>query len=323
MRARLIAAIQRRASNLRSASLLIRSFLIVVAGGVATFAQFMDWPSAGPSNSQITGIIASIVATIGGLASVILDKDSSEELSLAHAAIAEAEALEAKAKIAMYRFDAVDDYETEIEQLIELYQAARVMRNIVEVAATAIAGDESKIAADFMTLAGRSLAIAAGFQLTDRWTICIYRAVSIVGQPDVVLKCVAHKRAIECTLDEARTWPVGKGVAGMSYMTGQPVIVSNMQAPELQPMIRASDESRPGDGDRYRSMAAFPIVVPGQDMPWGVATATNDRYDHFNYEDEDGLKTEEAIRLLAEFMSLAITVFDQRQRAASVPAIPQ
>lgn len=303
---RVTATANERASLTRRASLFVKGLLVTVGAFIAGVAQFATWkPGTPPEPAQIIGIAACIIILIGGFFVLLTEEDATKALAVAHEATK-------KSLIAGQQYDSYYELEEQFERLIELYQAARIMTTAVEQSTDVAVGAEAKIALDMMELAGRSLSISAGFQQNDRWTICIYQHVQ--DAQGAHLLCAAHKRAIECKIESARKWPIGSGAAGLAFTRGKEIIIPDMQAAEMRPLLNTDGQDRATDDDRYKSMVVVPITVRGRATPWGVVTATNDRVDHFNYTDEGGLKHEEPIRLLAEFMSLAISVRDAHMR---------
>lgn len=159
----------------------------------------------------------------------------------------------------------------------------------------------------FLKLTDRLLPVALGFAQADQWTICVYRAVPNHGGRDKLV-CTAHNRAIMCDIAEARVWEEGVGVAGISFANRQEVIVPNMHAAGLGSVFNIAAGARGYDAERYRSMAVVPVKVDGQQKPWGVVIATNDRFDHFTLDKDVGLQTAEAVRAVAGMVALAVAV---------------
>ncbi|WIA58260.1 GAF domain-containing protein [Sphingobium sp. WTD-1] len=312
---RVTAAASARARVIRTASRYVKGVLVTVGAFVAGVAQFATWKAGtDPDPAQIIGIAACIVVLIGGIFVMVTEEDATKALDVAQEATK-------KALVASQQYESYYELEEDFERLIELYQAARIMTTAVEKSTDVAVGGEAKIALDMMELAGRSLSIAAGFQQNDRWTICIYQYIE--NGDGGLLKCVAQRRAIECNIETARTWPTGSGAAGMAYTRGKEVIIPDMQAPEMRPILNTDGQDRPSDDDRYKSMVVMPITVRGRKNAWGVVTATNDRTEHFSYAEQSGIKPEEPIRLLTEFMSLAISLRDahMRRTANQLPAV--
>jgi len=307
-------AFKARSKRFHFASLLVKAALVSGGAALAGVAQFVSWkPDEPPTTWQIVGILATIVVFVGGLFVVFTESDASEELALSQAAVQ-------RAQEALREVEVILEIEAEGERVIELYQAASILGEMIESSTLAAVGDDTKIAFDMMQLAGRSLAIACGFAQNDRWTICIYKVVKDTATGEENLVCVGHKRALDCDITSARKWPMGEGVAGLTAYTKRKQIIPDLHAPELQNLLGAHGLSRDGDGERYKSMAAFPIIPLGTGQLWGVATATNDREGHFNHVDEAQIKYEEAIRMLAQHMGLALSVRAAHMRSMSSTA---
>lgn len=306
----IVEAIAGKARTLRVATIIQRGAFVVVAGGIATIAQFLDWKDGSPSSSQIVGIAASLVALLCGAILLFVEQDAGEHLALAYREQAKAKETERKLNDVLLRLDRQDASEREIEIMTQFFVAIDVMRNLIATSATTTGIDDDALAQSFMKRSGRQLGIAADFALTDCWTICIYRPFTDAGK--VVLKCVADNRALPCDPEHARSWPIDKGVLGMTWTSGRPTKIPNMQAPEMKALIESGTVANASDDDRYRSMVAFPVMVPGEAQPWGVVSATNDRADHFNHDDQVGLKSDEPIRMLADFLGIALSVRPDR-----------
>jgi GAF domain-containing protein len=157
-----------------------------------------------------------------------------------------------------------------------------------------------------------------GFEQADRWTICVFYGDIDQREGRRVLRCVAHARAIECDISEARTWPEGVGVGGVAYANAREVIVPDLVDEAMGTVFDLGDRKRSYDEERYRSLAAVPILVDRGEKPWGVVIATNDRPHHFNVEGT-GVRTVEAVRALAGMVALAVSVSRAAPRAAGIP----
>jgi hypothetical protein len=295
--------IGKQAGRFGRASLFVKVVFIAIFSAVAGIAQFVQFPPTGPEPWQIVGIFASMIVAIGGVFVLITEQDATKQLSLAHKALEAARDAEA-------RYEIIDDLESDIVRLIELFQSMSVMRSAIERLASAGISDENDIAAKILKASERSLAIAMDFAQSDQWTIGIYRAVPCTAEENRAwLECIAHKRAIECNPSEARRWKEGTGIMGVSYANGDEIIVPDLQADGMSAVFGTSaNEPRAYDNERYRSMVAVPIKVHGMSKPWGVVTATNDRVGHFTPNDDTGVRPDEGARALAGMVALAIAV---------------
>ncbi len=247
--------------------------------------------------------MASLIVFIGGIFVVITEQDATEQLALSQRAVEAARDAESK-------YEIIGEMQADAERLIELFQAMTVMRGAIEHLAGNPAKDEDEVITKLLKACDRSLAIAMDFAQYDQWTIGIYKAVpSETEAHRAVLKCVAHKRAIECDPTEARVWKEGTGIMGVAYSNGDEIIVPDLQADGMKAVFGTSaNEQREYDMDRYRSMVAVPVKVEGLEKPWGVVTATTDRVGHFSPNAEPGVRPDEGARTLAGMIALAIAV---------------
>jgi hypothetical protein len=124
----------------------------------------------------------------------------------------------------------------------------------------------------------------------------------------------AVSRSIDCEIDAARVWPEGVGAGGVALSRGQEVLVPDLQAPELGTLHQIGDLRREHDAMRYRSIAAVPILVAREKLPWGVVVATSDRAGHFGIDQGTGVRTAEASRALAGMVALGVAM---RRRTTS------
>jgi len=297
------AKIRDRATISFNASLFVKVAMVAIGSMIVAIAQFMIGPAdSGWSTWQVIGIATALIVGVGAIFVVITERDASDDLAAAREALT-------KAQRAEREFESYVELEEAIDQLIELYQAAGVMRGAIETVAAKGINNEILIASTILAASARSLSIAMDFGQSDRWTICIYIAEKDLESERYVLRCIAHERAIKCDLANARSWPEGTGLAGVCFSNRSEMILPNLQADGVRSIFASGvTDSRPDDAERYRSMVAVPVMVQGLDRPWGVVTATNDQVDHFSYEEAQGIKPDEGARLLAGMLAVGIAV---------------
>ncbi|MDF2621226.1 MAG: hypothetical protein K0S00_3885 [Xanthobacteraceae bacterium] len=179
------------------------------------------------------------------------------------------------------------------------------MRGAVERIVDNISVDEIKACELLLEVSDRSLAISLGLSIADHYTICIYISEKDSDGRDV-LRCVAHRRTVDCPIEEARKWPSGVGVAGAALARGVEVVVPDLTAQGIGTLY--SHLQKPADGERYRSIVAVPIILDDPRAPWGVAVGTSDVPGHFSVGDWAGLQTAEPIRALAGMAALAVKI---------------
>lgn len=288
-----------RARQFRNMSRFVKIAFVALASALVSFAQFMEWPATGPTLWQVVGIAGSIIVAAGAIFVVFTEDDAGVDLALAR------EGLE-RVRLAEQLFEEIEGRDATLERTIELYSAMLQMRAVVEhIAAAPVAADAGMRA--LMDAAGRSLSIAAGFAQSDQWTITVYHAVIDPATARAELVCVAHRRAIECDISQARRWPEGIGTAGICYSNRRELIVPDLHQNGVGTMFNTGDRARDYDAERYRSVVAIPIATDGG-APWGVVAASNDRPYHFRADEIAGVKTVEAVRALAAMAALVVAV---------------
>jgi len=293
-----------QARRVKRASRVVKSVLLIVGAALASVAQFAEFDKAGPTAWQIVGIAASVIVCIGALYSAFVEEDAAEQLVLAR------NALEV-AREQQDQYQDLDRIDAEFEKAIELYQVLFLARGVIEQGTQLPSMTELHLVKIILEACKRSLPIAMGFAQADRWTVCIYKAQQDLAG-STTLECVAHKRAIECELKNARKWSPGTGIVGGAFSNKSEVIIDDLQVPSLQGIFgTAANVAKPSDSSLYRSMAAVPVMVAGQSQPWGVVTATNDRPGHFYAEAGTGIDAAEAVRALAGMIALAVACFNQ------------
>ena len=279
-----------------AAATLIAKLLIVIGTGGVTFYQVA---TAGDPRlidlSKVAGIFATTLIFLAALFLLGVDHDATEALSAAKEAVDEAGEL-------LQALSAFDEVAEAYNSASYLYVAMLQMGNALESMAHANLSDD-EIAATLLDVAKRSLSIAMRFDYSDHTTICIYRADRQAGERDI-LRLVAHSRTLECTLEEARSWPIGVGVAGIAYANEDEVIIPDMAASDLGTVLDLG-RSKPEDEDLYRSMVAVPVLVgPAQDC-WGVVLASSDQENHFPLDDVEG-DAAEGVRALAAMLAAGL-----------------
>jgi GAF domain-containing protein len=302
----LFTAIEDRANKTKKASLVVKVGLIAIGSAFVAIAQFAQFGEDGPTGWQIAGILAAVVVAIGAVFVVLTEDDAPKEMNIAQRAVEAARQIEEE-------YSEFTESQLQLEMAINIYTAIKLMREVIE--RTVVQGTRSDDIVRLMfEVADRNIPISVGFEQADQWTICAYRALPIANGR-MELKCIAHDRAVKCSIDEARTWEEGIGVAGICYSNAVEIIVPDMQAADIGSVFNIGGRSRNYDASRYRSIIAVPISIGQQERPWGVVTATSDRPFHFSPEDAPGIKTSEGVRSLAGMIALAIAVAPTQKSA--------
>jgi hypothetical protein len=233
---------------------------------------------------------------------VLTEADTAEALEAARKALEEAHS----ARRERTEFQNSQERLTKaIRRGLQLYNSMDVMRGAIEQSLFVPNVSATRVIQTCLDAAYNSLLVAFDFKLEDTWTICVYFAEKDTDGR-VILRCAAHKRKIDCTIGEARTWREGVGFVGVSYSMGNENIIPDMYASDLGNVFNLKENSRIYDVERYRSMVAVPIIVGSVSSPWGIAVVTSDRARHFHREPSDGVSTAEPIRAIAAMAALAV-----------------
>ncbi|WP_174020684.1 hypothetical protein G6L89_010305 [Agrobacterium fabrum] len=290
-----------------SRSITFTKVAIILFGAISAVMQF--WPSdtASISRPQFLGALAAVFVAILGTYLLFAERDASSMLVDANKALSHT--VEAEQLLVSYEQNIIS-LRHQIGKFSELYVALGNARDMYEVILRSEVRDCHKLLQDLMTINKRQLAAAMEFQTSDRWTVCIYKSqASSDGSRE--LKIVAHIRAIECDMSEARVWPEGVGFSGIALSTGEEIIVGNLNEPTISQIYGAGvPGSKINDATTYMSGIACPIFVGNDKKPWGVATATNSRVDHFIDVDENGVQNGEAVRAIANMAAMIVALSD-------------
>lgn len=287
------------------ATLFVKVALITIPAAFVVIAQSLDLTRATHEVSiwTIISIVAASLVLLGGLFVLWTENDPTKTLDTAR------EALEAAREFEQEKADFEGNItwlSKEVTRGLELYNSMDVMRGAIEQSLDLGGASAAGIMQTCLVAARKSLHVAFDFQIGDMWTICIYEANRDTNAGRVLLHCVAHDRTIQCSLTEARVWQEGIGVVGVAYSRANEIILPDMFAPELGTAFDLGEKARPYDRERYRSMAAIPIIVGAGAAPWGVAIATSSRPGHFHNEPVGGVATAEPIRAIAAMAALAV-----------------
>lgn len=302
---RLIGAVQSKVSLSSLAWLLVKVIFIILASCIAAVAQFADVERFSDlSQWQIVGIAAAIAAGLGGLIVTVRERDSGSELGLAQEALDAARAVRSELTASLSDFE---DQSRHLRRVVSLYLAIRSMRSVLESSAAANRSDVDLIRT-LLQYSARSLKIALDFRLDEHWTIAVYRSEKNDTEDRRYLRCIAHTRSLECDIKSARLWPEGSVPAGVSLALKVEIAVPDTADANFSSMMELGKLAKTDDATRYRSMFAAPILVDGDDRAWGVVMATSSRPYHFDCGGQDGVRTAEAVRTLADMIALGLAV---------------
>jgi hypothetical protein len=273
--------------------------IALVLGGsiMIAFAQCATLPTAGGWPVwTVIGLIGTALALVGGLFLAFTERSASTALATAHGALEDAREAQAD-------FESVIFYIEEVKRATELYGATMLMRRALE---TFLAGSEPNfdaIPSTLLDIADHQLLVALDFQVAQHWSIGVYRVETQDGGGRV-MRCVAQLRSIKCEVSEARLWPDGRGAGWIALTNGNDVVIPDIKSPAMGTIFDGMLKS--GDIDRFRSIAAVPIILAHSDEKWGAVVATSDQEDHFALDDRPGVRPIEGAKALAGMVALAM-----------------
>jgi hypothetical protein len=293
----LVAAWANRSRNKSLITLFVRLILILGGAAVATIAQFYAPDSSGHlTEPQHVGITGGVLAALGGIWLLATEHGTEAELLLAAKAKDEARA----AKI---------DYDALDAALLRKNSAYEVGRTVADTVAAMLEGfsDAERLAASLLESAARDLSIAAGFKVSDTWTIEIYRAHT-GGDGRRRLVPVHVARSLQGSLEGGRSWDEGEGFPGVVLAQGTAFSIADMQSSEHDGMyLPHKGNRRSHDPKRYRSALGLPIRERSG-LIWGVLVGTSDTIGHFRTNSGRREQHDTPIRDFAQLVALALAL---------------
>jgi len=278
------------------------AFGSLLVGGFGAFSAASSWP---PSAIQVAILFGALLTFVGGLVGIFSEQDPTELIDIARR---EAHKAEAEAALSASRRAKLKIFHSTVNELKSLYLVYNTCRGTLETALTHDTTDEIKLIENCLQGSRHDLRVALSLEMSDYWTLCVYRAEKDVNE-DITLRCVAHLRSVDCNIENARTWAVGVGIAGITYAKNSEVREPDVFAPKAGSSYMPNDStSRPSDDDKYRSMFGVPIRVGSDTTSWGVIVATSSNSTHFGNDKFEGLPPEEAVRTLAGVAAMAVAI---------------
>jgi hypothetical protein len=296
-------AFQTRARHMHIASMSIKIGLVAIGSLVVAGVQCLGLPADGPWPAlSVIGVAASFLVFIGSVFVLLSEQDASSHLASAEAAVRAAEKAESQLLSEAEQYDA--QWQS-LERSTELYYALMAMRGALERMPLSERHDEGAVIDSLLEVSERSLLVGMGFDISQNYTICVYR--SEVAPSGTILRLIAHRRALDCDLETARTWPEGVGAAGMAFARGRELILADLSDPALGTLRDRSPSAADDDADPYQSIVAVPVFIGSSNKKWGVVVATSDVPNHFSHDAESGVRTTEGARALAGMVALALS----------------
>jgi len=278
----------------------------LLAGGAAFFGTDVSRPLWPLSIPQVLGLLGTVLIFIGGIYVAFVEDNTAEILENTRKALDQATDFE-RQSFEIYK--ELLDYEDAVTRLKSLYTCYSIARGTIEQGLSASLAVDVDLASVCLNNMKTDLKVALGFNLTDFWTVSIYKAVPSAETGSLLLQCVAQDRSIDCDISEARTWPLGVGVGGIALAKNDEVVVPDLADDKVGTAFRLEKSRvKAQDSERYRSMFVVPISAGVDKLPWGVAMATSNQPSHFGGDGRTGVKPEEAVRALAGITALAVEV---------------
>jgi hypothetical protein len=296
-------------------SAIARGILVIGGSGAAAISHFAsdDWLAPW----HLVGIIGSVLAIAGAIFVLATEHDVASSLEKARKAVVRAQDEER-------RTFSLKDYIEKRERVSARAFSIVNANNLFRTALDVMLDPNSKLAPEDQLVAGavelnsRDLSIAMGFRLEEHWTIAVYKTEANDAPKLSVLRCIAQFRTTKCDTAKARSWPAGKGAAGLALLTGDEYVVVDTLDNNNPASIRTLGSfSKSSDQFLYRSIAAIPVWAPGVGTPWGVVVATSDRPGHFS---EDQRANVEVVRLLGKMVETILKVSLLHNTIASAKA---
>lgn len=263
------------------------------------------------SGQQIFGVCGVVLATLGAIF-FWKAEDPTDTLEEAQLAIFGADRIAKERDQLVQTFEILDEIGLRLKSLHIISGRAF---GVLEQAAAAQTEDELQLINACLWSTKTDLRIALGYTHDQVWTICVYQRQPEPTSGKSMLVCVAHDRSIECAAKDARKWKEGVGVGGMALASNSEVVAPDILDPGAGSLFHLNgDIVRNIDLQRYRSMIAVPVLVRGDDEPWGVVLASNSSPYHFggvDFDEEEltwGIQPEEAVRLLAGIVAAAVAL---------------
>lgn len=285
----------------------VKLLLVALGAFISSAAAFFSTDTLLPlSTPQVIGLTGLFLVLVGTVFIIITEDDSAEALEQARHAVDEAARYSSTAREV---YDELLTYDDAVDRLSALYYVMSLGRGTVEQAVLRGVVNETTLIRACLKSCQRELKVALGFEIGDVWTICIYRARAVDGEPLKELELIAHDRSVDCDIEKARRWREGVGVGGIALAKNDEVVVPDLDDPAIGNVFKLDgDLAKPEDSDRYKSIFAVPIEVGSDQHAWGVVLATSNIPDYFGADDNVGVDPEEAVRALAGLIALSVAV---------------
>lgn len=294
----------------RTVSTFVKVVLVLGGALLLGIAKFAGLPTTPFNYQNFLGVVGAMAAFVGGLLLILLDKDLSTKLVEAAEAVSELQKIQSSAS---QLGELIARAEERAKRSAALAAVARTLRIGVERTLSQSPNLEAATSG-LLDLVLVDLQEAMALTSAEHWTISIYQAE---GSP-IVLRRIATRRSERLEERSAsREWEPGEGHIGTTFSRKREVVLDDVNEPDIKPHLNTPPaKDLPTDAQRYRSIAAMPVLVDPMPHPWGVAIATSSRAGRFSYVDRsDGGEHAEAMRIFAGMIALAVKGQHILQRA--------
>lgn len=271
----------------------------------ARLATSGSWPAI---FNAISGALIIVVVVIAILLTL---SDKSGPEALAEAEKAQDEVVSRDAEIERQQAE-IDALAEDFSWLTTLLATTIALRDVVGDVLTSGPGDQAAQSNRLGTMLDLALSnkfILFGIE-DERWNFGIY----LPDERGETLLCKACRRRDRADENaEHRAWPKGMGHIGRAFGEAREFVAEDVKQPAVEAYFVAPPPlGRPDDSDRYRSIAALPILI-GSPPPLGVLVATSDMPGRFKPPGAiggGGPDTVEPLRALAAALAMLLTVTD-------------
>jgi hypothetical protein len=292
----------------RGVSLFVK--LTFVAGGALLSAAARYLPVATGVQMGL-GLGGAAFAFMGATALLFLDTTLAGALKDAADANAELESLKVahERELAGFRSDSqrIAQRLSETEARDVRSKALRASaRTLLDGARTAVGRTDLDVAlSDLLDIGLPEMQAAMEFSTAEIWTVSIYRAEGAKA----MLRRLATRRSNR--MEEravSREWKSGEGHIGVTFARRYEMVIGDVTDPAIRAMLHTpASKDYPEDRDRYRSVAAVPVILADDAEPWGVVIATSSRTGCFDPAPQStGWERAETMRLFASIIALTI-----------------
>ena len=144
------------------------------------------------------------------------------------------------------------------------------------------------------------IAAACRFEASEYWAITVFTTDASAVE---MVKIAALWNDATTSAQTSRAWRRGEGITGVVWRNEGPVVIPDASLANMDANYPVPEgKLRSHDARRYRSAAAYPVLVG--DQVWGVVTATSDRPFRFTTAEPNAVEATHTVRDIASFVSL-------------------